>query len=407
MLSQPKQLLQISVAQQRHVCIVTETYPPEVNGVAITLARLVEGLRDQGVRVSVVRPRRSQSDKSNSDDLLVGGLSLPGYPGLRMGLPAHRALRNHWQRRCPDAVYVATEGLLGWSALHTARKLRIPVFSGFHTNFHSYSKHYHAGWLDPFILGYLRWFHNRSTATIVASAQLAHQLRHVGVENIRVLGRGVDSRLFNPNRRSAELRRRWGVCSNDLVALYVGRLAPEKNLDLAIRAYRAMQNSGNAARMVLVGDGPLRAPLEANNRDLIFLGLQTGNELARCYASADIFLFPSETETFGNVTLEALASGLLVVAYDYAAAHVHIRDGESGVLVPRGDSESFVAASVRLARARQYHLMIRRLARESAAALDWQRIVQRFALLLGLTQSSMAVSEEVLPQPHEPVLEAM
>ena len=282
----------------------------------------------------------------------------------------------------PDVVYVATEGFLGLSAVRVAKGMGIPVFSGFHTNFHSYLHYYHAGWLEPAILRYLRWFHNQTTGTIVACADLRDELQTIGVKNISILGRGVDSRRFSPEHRSPALRQSWGVSHDELIILYVGRLAPEKNLDLAIDAYRAMQQCGKVVRFMLVGDGPQRATLQAQHPDLVFAGVQTGDDLARYYASADIFLFPSETETFGNVTLEAMASGLAVVAYDYAAAHRHIRHGSSGLLVPFGNRNDFIEAAVAIADAVQYLPPLRQAARAHAASLDWQRIAQLFGTLL-------------------------
>jgi glycosyltransferase involved in cell wall biosynthesis len=377
---------QPSALHQHHICIVTETYPPEVNGVALTLARLVEGLGTQGHAVSVVRPRQRMSDGPSDDGdvqvTLVPGLPLPGYRGLHVGLPAHRLLQGCWTQRRPDVIYVATEGPLGWSAVRTAQRLQIPVFSGFHTNFHSYSKHYHVGWLQPLIFHYLCRFHKRTRGTLVPSVDLRDRLQAVGLHNVSVLGRGVDRQLFTPDRRCAALRRWWGVEDNDLVVLYVGRVAAEKNLGVAIAAYRAMQRYNDTLKFVIVGDGPLRASLHTAHPDLLFCGVHTGEQLARHYASADVFLFPSETETFGNVTLEALASGLAVVAYDYAAAHIHITSGETGVLVPYRDSQAFVDAAVRLARAPQALHQIRQQARAYVAALDWHWVVERFAALL-------------------------
>jgi glycosyltransferase involved in cell wall biosynthesis len=168
----------------------------------------------------------------------------------------------------------------------------------------------------------------------VPSFELHDRLQAIGLKNVSVLGRGVDRQLFTPERRCAALRHKWGVSDNELVVLSVGRIAPEKNLGLAIAAYHAMQRCSNSMRFVLVGDGPLRVTLQKAHPDLLFCGVHTGEQLARHYASADVFLFPSETETFGNVTLEAMASGLVVVAYNYAAAHMHITHGETGVLVP-------------------------------------------------------------------------
>ena len=389
---------------------MTETYPPEINGVALTLAHLVNGLHQQGHTVSVVRPRQQNFDgRSCSDDpavTLVPSLPLPGYKGLQVGLPAGGVLRRCWTRHRPEVVYVATEGPLGWSAVRVARQLGIPIFSGFHTNFHSYTEHYHLGRLRLLILRYLCGFHNRTIGTVVASADLRDRLQTMGVKNVSVIGRGVDSRLFTPKRRSSALRHTWCASEGDLVVLYVGRLAPEKNLELTIASYRAMQRLNNEVKFVIVGDGPLRAPLQKRHPDLIFCGVHKGEELAKRYASADIFLFPSETETFGNVTLEAMASGLMVVAYDYAAARMHITHGETGVLVPYGDSQAFVRAAAKLAREPQSLAKMRKQACMHATSLDWQRVVDRFAALLtgALNQHDTASTEIAAAALHRTAL---
>jgi len=372
-------------SKQRHISIVTETYPPEVNGVALTLARWVEGLRLRGHFVSVVRPRQSFDSASAPFDpalTLVPGLPLPGYKGLRFGLPAGHRLRRYWTERRPDVVYVATEGPLGWSAVSVARRLAIPVFSGFHTNFHSYLRHYHAGRLQSLMLRYLCWFHRRTVGTLVPSVDLRDRLQAIGLENIGIVDRGVDSELFMPRRRSAPLRRAWGASSKDIVALYVGRVASEKNVDLAVEAYYAMRQFDPSVKLVVVGDGPTCAALQRRYPDIIFCGVHTGEELAQRYASADIFLFPSETETFGNVTLEAMASGLGVVAYNYAAAGMHILDGYTGMLAPYGNPQAFVNAALKLIRDRQSLARIRRDARAHAESVDWQSVVETFAAVL-------------------------
>ena len=312
---------------------------------------------------------------------LVPGVALPGYPQVRSGLPAARLLRRCWSLARPDVVYVATEGPLGWSAVRIARELGIPVVSGFHTNFHVYARHHRAGCLSPVVLRYLRRFHNRTSGTLVPTADLRAQLAVLGFENLSLLGRGVDGTLFDPARRSASLRAAWGAGDGDLVALYVGRVAPEKNVSLAVGAYHAMRRVSPSARLVVVGDGPLRSALAAAHPDVLFPGAETGERLATHYASADIFLFPSETETFGNVTLEALASGLAVVAYDYAAAHLYITSGESGVLVPLGDSQGFIGAAVGLARSPRQIEAMRREARARALSASWPSVVARFESL--------------------------
>lgn len=386
-----------------HICLVTETYAPEVNGVALTLAHLRRGLQARGHIVSLVRPRQPATDLASAGDkaleTLVYGAPIPGYQGAQMGVPAPGKLWQCWTRHRPDVVYIATEGPLGWSALRTALRLGIPVFSGFHTNFHRYAQHYRLGWLQPLIFAYLRWFHRRTYGTLVPSLALREQLTTSGVPNVQVLGRGVDSQLFTPARRSAALRRAWGVAAHELVVLYVGRLAPEKNIEVVLAAYRAMQAIHLPVKCVVVGDGPLRATLQQAHPELIFCGMQTGVELACHYASGDIFLFPSTTETFGNVTLEALASGLAVVAYNYAAAHRHITHGENGMLVPYNDAAAFVDAAVSLARAPQGLLTLRRQARAQAQTLDWQDIVEQFAALLtGALETTPDPAEVVLTQ---------
>jgi glycosyltransferase involved in cell wall biosynthesis len=301
-----------------------------------------------------------------------------------MGLPAAAWLRAVWTRHRPEAVYVATEGPLGHSAVRVARRLGIRVLSGFHTNFHGYMRHYRMAWLGRVALGYLRHFHNRTDGTLVATADLRDRLRVLGFANLDVLDHGIDTDLFTPERRSAALRTAWDARPGDLVVLHVGRLAPEKNLGLALEAYRAMARTGRGRRCVMVGDGPLRAALARANPDVIFTGVLTGEALATHYASADVFVFPSETETFGNVTLEALASGLALVAYDHAAASVHVHDGVSGVLVPYGDAGAFVAAAAALARSGDRLPAMRGHARAATIPLDWSRVVERFeSLLLG------------------------
>jgi glycosyltransferase involved in cell wall biosynthesis len=332
--------------------------------------------------VSIVRPRQQAADPAarlgDPALTLVRGLPLPGYETVRFGLPAGVRLRERWASLRPDVVYVATEGPLGWSAVRAARLLGIPVRGGFHTNFHRYAPHYRAGWLEHGIARYLRTFHNRTDGTLVPTAELRDQLRAAGFQNLTVLGRGVDGRLFTPARRSVALRRAWGASESDLVALYVGRVAPEKNIELAVRAYHAMRQIGGVVRFVVVGDGPSRVALQQALPDVCFGGVMTGEPLAEHYASADVFLFPSLTETFGNVTLEAMASGLVVVAYDYAAARAHVEPGHSGVLVPYRDAHAFVEAAAALARSPERRAEMRAHVRESVAHLHWDHVVARF-----------------------------
>ena len=305
------------------------------------------------------------------------GLPIPRYPHLRMGVPSKRALVHLWSLRRPDVVHIATEGPLGWSALQAALHLKLPVSSDFRTNFHAYSKHYGMGWLHKPIMAYLRKFHNRAQCTMVPTEALRRELSASGFLRLKVVTRGVDTQSFNPARRSDALRREWGAGSDDLVVLCVGRLAPEKNLGVLLTAFAAIRQRDLRARLVIVGDGPLRAELQARCPNAVFAGQRTGDDLATHYASADLFLFPSLTETFGNVTTEAMASGLAVVAFNEAAAAQLIRPGLNGMLAPVGDTAEFVRCAVIAACHHAEGQRMGQEARRTACELDWDGVVTR------------------------------
>jgi glycosyltransferase involved in cell wall biosynthesis len=365
-----------------HVAMVTETYPPEVNGVARTIGLVAEGLRARGHRVQLVRPRQNGHDQAGAGELLARGLSIPRYPQLKMGLPAGAALARGWSLDRPDVVHIATEGPLGWSALAAARKLEIPVATDFHTNFQTYSRHYGFAWLARPVMAYLRAFHNRAGCTMVPTAEMADQLAAAGYRGLRVVGRGVDPAVFSPQRRSRELRARWGADDATPVALCVSRFAPEKNLPLVIRAFEEMRRVQPATRLVLVGDGPMAEALRRRNIGYVIAGRLVNGELSAHYASGDVFLFPSTSETFGNVTLEAMASGLGIVAYCYAAARQHLEHGRSALLAPFDDVEAFLALARRMAREPHLPRELGAAARAAAERLTWERVVDDFESVL-------------------------
>ncbi len=368
------------------IAVVTETYPPEVNGVARTIGAMVERLRARGHALQLVRPRQGEADTGTAEagleTILRPGIRLPRYQELQMGLPARRALLRAWRTRRPDVVQVVTEGPLGGSAIAAARRLGVPIVSEFHTNFHDYSRHYGFGLLRSFVAGYLRRLHNRADCTLVPTAQMKAQLAAAGYRRLAVVGRGIDTEVFGPERRSTELRRSWSAGDRDLVVAYVGRLAPEKNLPLFVEACDAMRAVASRLRVVLVGDGPEAAAMRVVHRDFVFAGMRSGIALAEHYASADILLFPSLTETFGNVTTEAMASRLAVVAFDYAGARQHIRHRVTGLLAPFGESAPFVAAAQELAADAGLRERLRSDAAAAARLLTWDRVVDDLEAVL-------------------------
>jgi glycosyltransferase involved in cell wall biosynthesis len=366
------------------ISVVTETWPPEVNGVATTLARMVGGLHDRGHDIRLIRPRQDADGVGNTvgrdgfGEMLTRGLPIPRYPHLKLGIPARRKLSRLWSVQRPDIVHIATEGPLGWSALRAATRLKLPIATDFRTNFHTYSDHYGVGWLRSPIASYLRKFHNSAGCTLVPTEALRSELEAFGFRRVRVVSRGVDRLLFRPERRSDALRATWGIGPADLVVACVGRLAPEKNLATVELAFEAIRSVRPDARLLLVGDGPLRASLQARMPDALIVGQRSGEDLAAHYASADLFLFASLTETFGNVTTEAMASGLPVVAFDYAAAAQLMRHDMSGALVPCGDSAAFVATARDLALDADRRRRLSAAARAVSESIGWDAVIGRF-----------------------------
>lgn len=361
-----------------HLSLVTETWPPEINGVAMTLSRLAEGLSSRHWQVDIIRPRQRGEITEPADSImrhcLVPGLPIPGYAGLRFGLPVASLLERAWTERRPSVVHIATEGPLGWAALKVARRMQIPATTTFHTNFHRYCRHYRLGWLRGVVTRHLRTLHNNSACTMVPDAMLRQTLQQEGYRNVVVLGRGVDAGLFDPARRNPALRAAWKVRGDDLVAIHVGRMAPEKNLHVVVSAFEQILRRQPSARLVWVGDGPEFAKLQRKHPQHVFAGPRRGAELAEHYASADIFLFPSLTETYGNVVPEAMASGLAVVAYDYAAAAMHIRHDENGVLAPYGDSDTFLRRVSGLASDPHRIRQLGKAARTAVMANSWETV---------------------------------
>ena len=363
------------------IAVVTETWPPEVNGVAMTLAKLVQGLSHRNHDVQLIRPRQTKTDSPMSDasleEVLMRGMPIPRYPELKLGLPSKKTLVKTWTLRRPDVVHIATEGPLGWSALQAAKVLKLPVTSDFRTNFQSYSKHYGVGWLRKPIVAYLRKFHNATACTMVPTRELMRTLSQNGFANLKVVSRGVDTKLFNIAKRDTRLRSSWGATDETKVLISVGRMAPEKNLDQVLKTYDALKSTGQAFKLVMVGDGPLKEQFQKRYPEIIFPGMLSQTNLAAYYASSDLFIFPSQTETFGNVTLEALASGIPVLAFDCAAARDWVQTGINGWLVAENNPEGFAAQAVSIFKSKELLEQITQSTRQQVVHLDWDQIAEQ------------------------------
>lgn len=363
------------------IAVVTETWPPEVNGVAVTLAKLVQSLSHRNHDVQLIRPRQAKIDEgvrdSNLEEVLMRGMPIPRYPELKLGLPSKKTLVKAWTLRRPDVVHIATEGPLGWSALQAAKVLKLPVTSDFRTNFQSYSKHYGVGWLRKPIVAYLRKFHNATACTMVPTRELQRTLSDNGFLNLKVVSRGVDTQLFNFNKRDTKLRESWGATEQTKVLISVGRMAPEKNLEQVLKVFDSLKYLGNQIKLVMVGDGPLKEQFKQRYPEIIFPGMLSQSNLANYYASSDLFVFPSQTETFGNVTLEALASGIPVLAFDCAAARDWVQTDVNGWLVPESQPENFVAKAIEIFKSGTLLDDVTNSTRQQIVHLDWDQIAEQ------------------------------
>ncbi len=382
-------LTDIKQTHRLKFALVTETFKPEINGVAMTLGKITECLSNNQHQVQVIRPKQNNqdapADTQNFKEVLVTGMPIPFYKHLKFGFPAKNRLIKLWSGNKPDVVHIATEGPLGWSALQAAKKLNIPVISSYHTNFHQYSKHYGASFLMRPIESYLRYFHNQTLATLAPTQKVVKELEASGYKNVSIMARGVDTSQFSPANRSADLRKKWGVDEDDLVVIHVGRLAKEKNIFLILDAFHAIQQTNPNAKLLFVGDGPMRDELAKACPQAIFCGSQHGKSLAEHYASADLFIFPSVTETFGNVVPEALASGLCVVAYDYAAAGDIINHGKSGLLACFNQSQDLINAALDAAKNKDLLNQCKKQSITSIANIRWESVIEELETLLYAT----------------------
>ncbi len=362
------------------LAIVTETFPPEVNGVAMTFGVIARELAARGHDITVYRPDRKDLPAANPGyrQVPLPGMAIPGYPLLRLGLPAKRRFLRLWRAERPDLVHVVTEGPLGATAVTAARQLGLPVTSSFHTNFHAYTRDYGFAPLQSLVLGWLRRVHNRTQCTFAPTDELCGELANLGFTNLKLLSRGIEIECFSPARRCAELRAEWGVGEADPVVLHVGRMAPEKNYDQLFKIFAAMRAANPRLRFVLAGDGPLRDSLMRAHPDCIFAGFYSREEIGRYYASADIYIHASLSETFGNVLTEAMASGLAVAGFDYAAARQFIRHGENGLVAPCDRADQLEAAAVQLASDADLRTRLRQAARHGFEQQSWAHVIGRF-----------------------------
>jgi glycosyltransferase involved in cell wall biosynthesis len=325
------------------VAIFSENFLPKLDGVTRTLATLLEHLARRGHRAILFGPEGGPRRYAGARIIGVKGLPLPFYPELRALFPLPR-FGKRLARFRPDVIHVAEPMLLGAAGIKWGHRLRVPIVASYHTNLADYCAHFHLGALSNAVWRYRRFLHSQCAVTLCPSPSTQEELDRRGFARTSLWQRGVDSALFTPTRRSTEWRHALMGDETHTLVLYVGRLSFEKNLHALVEAYKAVEN--DHAHLVLVGDGPARQDLEhlLVGHRATFTGYLRGEELAQAYASADVFAFPSLTETFGQVVNEAMSSGLPVVAFDADGVRDQVERLRTGLLVPPHNTGMFAEA---------------------------------------------------------------
>lgn len=367
------------VGRAPRVALFTGAYNHIADGVSRTLNRLVAHLEERGFAVRVFAPTTSTPQVAHKGTLVpVPSVSAPGRPDYRISLGLSPDVRRELSAFGPDLYHIATPDLLGLQAMRYARRRGLPVVASYHTHFASYLQYYRLQILEPLVWTYLRWFYAQCTHVYVPSESMRAVLDENGIrQGVKLWERGVDTALFHPGRRSREWRDSLGFADDDVVIAFVSRLVWEKGLRRMADVLQRLSASGVRFRTLIVGDGPAREELAAMLPDAVFTGYLEGEALATAYASTDVFLFPSDTETFGNATLEAMASGTPTVCARATGSATLVRDGETGFLIPASDVAGFVQRLKELVEDARLRTSMARAAREAAMHYDWHAVLQR------------------------------
>jgi glycosyltransferase involved in cell wall biosynthesis len=359
------------------IALVTSSYNFIADGVALTLNRLVGYLEKQGVEVLVFAPVARQAAFAHQGTLVsVPSIPLPGRPEYRMALGMAGYAKRQLLDFKPDIVHLAVPDLLGHAALALAKAHGIPTVASYHTRYETYLRHYwYLAPLEGFLKGVLRRFYGQCREVYLPSESVHEALLADGLkDNFKPWPRGIDTERFTPDKRSAAWRARYGIGPEELVILHVSRLVREKRLDTLTGA---LQKIPVPHRVVIVGDGPDRDYVQHELPQAVFTGFLDGEKLAMAYASSDIFVFPSDSESFGNVTLEAMASGLPCVCADATGSRSLVAAGETGFLAAANDADGFAHHITTLAQDGALRRRMGEAARTRSLAFSWEETLAK------------------------------
>jgi len=369
----------VQAPSELRVAIFSGNYDYYADGVALVLNRLVAHLLAQGVRVAVFAPTaRTPALKHTGDLVSIPSATFLLNRNYRVAWGIPRRIKDQISDFKPHIIHCATPDLLGFAAVRLAHRLAVPAVATYHTHFAHYLHYFSLGFLEPICWGLMRRFYNQTAETFVPSASMRDVLRSHGIAcPLTVWEHGVDTNRFSPLRRSMEWRRAHAIRDDEVVLGFVGRVGWEKNVALWAEVVELLEKSGRLIRSVMIGDGPARAALQKRLKNTIFTGYVAHDTLPNAFASFDVFLFPSETETFGCVTLESMACGVPAVAADATGSRDIITHDVNGFLCKRGDANDFVQRVLQLADDPALRQRLQHAALQHAAECTWQRVLQQ------------------------------
>lgn len=368
------------------IAIFTDTFAPDVNGVAKTLKRFTDFLSDKGLEYKVFAPKSASQSIYSSDIYRFKSLPLFLYPECRFAFPNMLHVREELIQFKPDIIHVATPFNVGLCGLHYAKKLNIPLVGSYHTDFDKYLEYYDLQFLTKVLWRYMRWFHRPMRKIYVPSIDTKETLKKHGFMNIDIWSRGIDCSTFHPNFDRGAMLSRYGIKEKH-VLLYVGRIAPEKDVVLLPDIHNSLpERVREDVHWLIVGDGPNQEELrKMAPENMTFTGFLSGQELAHVYAASDLFVFPSPTETFGNVVLEAIASGTPAIVANAGGVRTIVKHQRTGMLCEEKDIKGFAKAITELLLDRKRRREMGLNGRQYALTQTWDSIFE--ALLKGYEDS--------------------
>ncbi len=380
--------------KELRVAIFTGNYNHIADGVSLTLNRLVAYLIKHDIPVIIFGPTTEKPAIAHKGELVpVPSLPLPGRPEYRVSVGFPEDVQQRLREFKPTLVHIATPDLLGFRAMRFAQANDIQIVASYHTHFTSYLSYYNMDMLEMLGWKYLKWFYDQCKHIYVPTASMADELHAHGITHgLRIWSRGVDSDLFSPDKKDMDWRRSLGIDDSNILVSFVSRLVWEKDLQTVVDSMKHVFEKGNNIKALIVGDGPARKEMEHMLKDAFFTGFLKGEDLARAYASSDVFFYPSDTETFGNVTLEAMASGVPSVVADATGSRSLVESGVNGLVVPPKKTKEFASAIIKLAKDKDLRCKMAETARQKSLAYSWGNI------MAGLVQNYREALAEPRPE---------